>query len=456
MKLTRVIAAAAVAALTVGVAGCSGGGGSANDDESGPVALQYWLWDEAQLPAYQACATAFTEENPDITVNITQLNWDDYWTKLTTGFVSGTGPDVFIDHLSQYPSFSTKGQVLDLTDLVESDSVDLTAYSPGLVDSWYGVDGGLYGLPKDWDTEGIFFNEAMVKDAGYTDSDLQNLTWNPTDGGTYEKTIAHLTVDKNGVRGDEAGFDKNNVKVYGLAAPSDAGGTSGQVLWSTFAASMADWNYLDKNPWGTNFNYTSTEFQQIIDWYFGLSKKGYMPAFGVSSTNAYAQIAAGNAATAIEGSWNSNSFATIKGVEIGIAAGPINEQSNLRGSQKNSVADSINAATKHPEAAWKFVKYMGTTACQDLVAAKAVVFPSIPSSTEKAIAAFKENGVDVSPFLLYNDASTGRTVAAPVTLAADELSDLFGDAFDNIWLGKTDASSLTPVVEQVKKLLESQ
>ena len=42
------------------------------------------------------------------------------------------------------------------------------------------------------------------------------MTWNPTDGGTYEKTIAHLTVDKNGKRGDEPGFDKTKVEVYGL------------------------------------------------------------------------------------------------------------------------------------------------------------------------------------------------------------------------------------------------
>ena len=45
---------------------------------------------------------------------------------------------------------------------------------------------------------------------------MKNLAWNPQDGGTYEKVIAHLTVDKNGKRGDEAGFDKNNVAVYGL------------------------------------------------------------------------------------------------------------------------------------------------------------------------------------------------------------------------------------------------
>ena len=67
----------------------------------------------------------------------------------------------------------------------------------------------------------------MTDSAGLTAEQMANLDWNPQDGGSYEKAIAHLTVDKNGVRGDEAGFDKNNVAVYGLglaaaAAPARA------------------------------------------------------------------------------------------------------------------------------------------------------------------------------------------------------------------------------------------
>ena len=63
----------------------------------------------------------------------------------------------------------------------------------------------------------------MATDAGVTDEDMANLTWNPDDGGTYEKVIAKLTVDQNGKRGDEAGFDKSKVEVYGLGLPGSGG-----------------------------------------------------------------------------------------------------------------------------------------------------------------------------------------------------------------------------------------
>src|SRR5689334_1764566 len=46
---------------------------------SGPVTIRYQLWEAAQQPAYQACADAFTKQNPNITVKIEQLGWADYW-----------------------------------------------------------------------------------------------------------------------------------------------------------------------------------------------------------------------------------------------------------------------------------------------------------------------------------------------------------------------------------------
>ena len=86
-----------VAALTL--AACSGG-----SRKSGPGAVEYWMWDASQLPAYEACAKAF-EAKTGIKVNITQIAWGDYWTKLTAGFIAGTGPDAFTDHISKFAQF---------------------------------------------------------------------------------------------------------------------------------------------------------------------------------------------------------------------------------------------------------------------------------------------------------------------------------------------------------------
>src|SRR5512147_1069511 len=137
-----VLAVAVVAVLMLGVTLVS-----AQD----PTPIQYWLWDANQLPAYEQCATDFEAANPGIDVQITQLGWNDYWTGITTGFVSGTAPDVFTNHLAKYPEFVELGQLVDLQPLVERDGVATDIYYPGLAELWT-RDGARFGLPKDWDT----------------------------------------------------------------------------------------------------------------------------------------------------------------------------------------------------------------------------------------------------------------------------------------------------------------
>ena len=98
--------------------------GGAIDTSTATGDVSYWLWDANQLPAYQACADAFHAKNPNINVKITQYGWDDYWTKITNGFVAGTAPDVFTDHLSKYPEFVSQEQLVPLDETLKKDGID--------------------------------------------------------------------------------------------------------------------------------------------------------------------------------------------------------------------------------------------------------------------------------------------------------------------------------------------
>src|SRR5690606_20021506 len=122
------------------------------------VTLRYGLWDANQLPAYQACADAFTAKNPNITIEIEQLAWDDYWTNIATGMISGSNYDVFTDHLAKYPEFVSKNQIVDIQPMVDRDGVDVTQYEGELADLW-SRDGQRFGLPKDWDTIAVVYNQ---------------------------------------------------------------------------------------------------------------------------------------------------------------------------------------------------------------------------------------------------------------------------------------------------------
>ncbi|WP_240470947.1 ABC transporter substrate-binding protein [Schaalia suimastitidis] len=416
------------------------------------VVLNYWLWDSAQLPGYRQCAAAFQEENPDIEVQITQFGWGDYWMQITATMVAEAAPDVFTNHTGQFGKYAELGQLLDLEPYIERDNFDLSIYNDGLADQWLNEAGtGRYGIPKDWDTEALFYNEEMIAEAGYTSEDLWNLTWNPQDGGSFEALIAHLTVDKNGVRGDEPGFDKNNVAVYGMGY-NEAGAGYGQVQWSAFALSNGQWTWSDKNPWGRTFQYDDPDFKETISWYIGLIEKGYMPPLSVASSGigTLESLGTGAYAMIVEGSWNVAGIAKSSAVPVQVAPTPIGPDGN-RASVMNGLADSVFVGTKHPEEAWEWVKFLGSTKCQDIIAEQAVVFPAISSSSDKAVDAFEKIGFDATAFSVHIEDGTG--VPSPVVDRWAALDSIMNPAMSAIFMFEKDVDSLDQATAEVNAMM---
>jgi multiple sugar transport system substrate-binding protein len=448
MRIRLRTVAALTAALALSLAsGCAKGGTAGSSSDT----VTYWLWDANQLPAYQACAKDFEQRNPGLHVRITQLGWDDYWTKLTASFIAGTQPDVFTDHIQKFGQFADLQVLEPLDDLGIEDS----AYQPGLAANWIGQDGHRYGAPKDWDTVALFYNEEMAKDAGLTADQLGDLTWNPEDGGTFEKAVARLTVDGNGRRGDEPGFDKNDVAVYGLAT-NGGGDGDGQTQWSTFTAS-AGWTYTDRKRWGTEYEYDSRTFQSVIKWYFGLAEKGYMAPFtdyNSQSNQANAQVAAGKAASAFDGAWMISTYAGFKGMKIRTAVTP-EGPTGKRATMMNGLADSVTKNARNKQGALKWVKYLSSDACQRTVGRYGIVFPATPDGTEAAVAAYEKKGIDVSAFTEpVADKKDFTTFSYPITDHAADVYALMHPAMQDIYGNGTPVSSLDETNSQIDLILD--
>ncbi|MCO5972885.1 ABC transporter substrate-binding protein [Actinoallomurus soli] len=429
----RWTAALIAAVLPLATTACSSGGsGSSN----GPVTLTYALWDNNQQPAYQACADAFTAAHPDIHVKITQSAWNQYWQNLTTQMTSGNAPDVFTDHVAYYPQFVKNNQILDITSRVAADKVDLNQYQGGLADLWV-KDGKRYGLPKDWDTVAIAYNTGMLKSAHVDPAGLANLTWNPTDGGTFEQLIAKLTVDQKGHNGLDPSFDKNHVKIHGIELIYDDGAT-GQSTWGNFAVANG-FTFLDKNPFGTKYHYSDPALAQTVDWFASLAKKGYAAPYDKASTlGPDAVLNAGRAAMTMTGSWNINTYlgssATQKFAFAPLPAGPRGRKTFI-----NGLSDAIYTGTKHPDQAWQWVKFLASTSCQDIVASKGVVFPAIKTSSQKALATHQAAGRNVKVFV--DEATTpGETFSYPITDHADQITQEVQTDLEGVWLGKSTAA----------------
>jgi multiple sugar transport system substrate-binding protein len=446
MRFHTVVALTGALALSL-TAGCAKGGSAGSSANT----VTYWLWDANQLPAYQACAKDFEKQNPGLNVKITQMGWDDYWTKLTASFIAGTQPDVFTDHIQKFGQFADLKVLEPLDDL----GVNAADYQSGLAANWLGQDGHRYGAPKDWDTVALFYNGKMAKEAGLTAEQLDNLSWNPKDGGTFEKAIAHLTIDRNGKRGDEPGFDKHHVKVYGLAT-GGAGDGDGQTTWSPFTGS-AGWNYTDAKRWGSKYQYDSKTFQSVVKWYFGLAKKGYLAPYTDYSAGANpvnAQIAAGTAATAFDGAWMISTYYALKGVKVGTAFTPTGP-TGKRATMMNGLADSITKNAHNMQGAKKWVRYLSSNECQKTVGSYGIVFPATPDGTKAAVAAYKKKGIDVTAFTKpVADKKDFTTFSFPITNYAADVFALMHPAMQDVFANDAPVSGLSKTNSQINFILD--
>jgi multiple sugar transport system substrate-binding protein len=465
MKRTTVLAATLVA--TLALAACGGdndtdpgaAGGDADVDQEfveigdGDVTIRYALWESAQLPAYEACAAAFHEQNPDIGISIQQLGWDDYWNSIVTGLVSGEAPDVFTNHLSRYPEFAANGQILPINDQVERDGVDVDQYFEGLADLWVDPNGDRYGLPKDWDTIAIFANAEHLSDAGLTVEDLWDMEWNPDDGGSFEEVIARLTVDANGVRGDEPGFDPDNVEVFGIGLQDSGGNGHGQQHWAHYVVSNG-FQYTDAETWGTEYNYDAPQFVETLDWYRGLIEKGYMNTLeeALSGVGAVESFGAGRYAMLTDGSWMNRAFFGLDDVDVELAPVPVGP-TGQRASMFNGLADSIYVGTDHPDEAWEWVKFLASSECQDIVGEHAVVFPAIPGSVDIAEGVFASDGIDISAFTVHLD--EGTTFLFPITENASDVYAILEPTMDSVFSFQAEtAAAMEQANSQINALFD--
>lgn len=362
--------------------------------------------------------------------------------------MSGSAPDVFVNHVSRYPEFLANGVMADLTDRIAADGYDMTGFLPGLAETW-SREGRQWGMPKDWDTIGVFYNADALAEAGLTPADLQDLTWNPQDGGSWEQTIARLTVDGEGRRGTDPDFDKDDVRTFGyVSSPLSA---FGQTEWSYLAVSNG-FSFIDQ-PWGSRYLFDDPKVAEALNWLQDLSlEKGLMPAQQMAGRlGAVALLTAGRGVMATEGSWMIGSFLDNAGFKVGFAPLPAGPEG--RKSMFNGLADSIWSGSPHQDEAWEWVKFLGSSECQSIVGRGGVVFPARPEAVDLAIAAFAERGVDVTAF---TDVATAETTFPfPMTGRVSEVDAILRTVLDRIMLGQGEPAELLPAAnDQINALLD--
>ena len=332
------------------------------------------------------------------------------------------------------------------------DKVDLSVYLGQLADLW-ARDGKRFGLPKDWDTIAIVYNKDALAAAGVTEEELNSATWNPEDGGTFGETHRQADRGRERQQRPEPGLRQDQGQAVRLRDHGNSAGEAyGQTEWS-WLTNTTGWKYND-DLYDTKYYYDDPRFIATIQWIADMMQKGLiMPFEQVTEPRRLGGLQQRPGALACQRLLDDRRVRQER--DHSRSASPACPQGpEGRKSMFNGLADSIWVGTKHPDQAWEWVKYLASQECADIVGEAGVVFPAQQSAVDKALAAYKAKGLDVSAFTEQALDPNG-TFLFPVTDNASEITTIMSPAMQSILLGQTDAqTALTKANQEVNALFK--
>src|SRR5699024_7812426 len=157
-------------------------------------------------------------------VSIDVVPWGDYWTRLPLDIASGDAADVYWVNSANYIQLKDSDALLDINEIVPDGA---SQWEKSVVDL-YTRDGGLWGVPQIWDSIALFYNKALVEEAGV---DPSALAFDPAaESDSLREAGAALTVDGNGAHPGEDGFDADSRKQFGFNSQADRQASSGPMI----------------------------------------------------------------------------------------------------------------------------------------------------------------------------------------------------------------------------------
>ncbi len=295
----------------------------------------------------------FTKLHPNIKINWSPIPGD-YPTKMRANVASNTVPDVFYLQPSMSNEYISSGKLLNLSPYMAHDGVKASDYYSTLLNPFVCTSGQVYGLPKDWNSLGVFYNKQMFQAAGLP---APSASWTWTD---LQNDAQKLT--KN------AGSPNS---VYGVVLSADLS------RWGAFLE-QAGGSVLNKD--GTQAAFNSKQGIQALQYYdsFFKNNTGALPTTVGAPWNGDA-FGKQRAAMVFEGGWLIPYMtSTYPSVQYGVAPlpiGPTGKPANLSFTN----AWSASASTKYPEAAWELIKYMAGSTVQQSNLTAGFALPTLTS-----------------------------------------------------------------------------
>lgn len=333
--------------------------------ETQKITLNIWIMPNSTEPqiTFEKILEDFKKENPNVNIIVTVIDWGSAWSKVTTAATSGTGPDICQLGTTWVGAVTSMGALMDLTDLVKND-LGIDKFVPNVLPTG-GIAGSFTSVPWIIDARALFYRKDIFDKLGLTVKDMDD--WNGFEKVLKKIYDAYVVSDEQGnlYLGEEAKKLENQkgyFRIYPIGVP-------GKNDWNVIY-NFDPWIWSAGGDWLTSNNEPFKDIQPILDgvkFYTSLAKKYTSKScLELNSSQVETWFAQGRFAIIPSGAW------TVRNLSLPPEKGGM---SNLPAASRFAVAHypkgpkgrctflggsnlTIFKTCKHPEIAWKLIKYI--------------------------------------------------------------------------------------------------
>ncbi|PIZ13149.1 MAG: hypothetical protein COY53_06310 [Elusimicrobia bacterium CG_4_10_14_0_8_um_filter_37_32] len=372
-----------------------------------------------EIEVTKEIARNFEKENPGIKIYVEPITGTAYETKLMVLSAGGNPPDIIWLADVTLPDFASKGMLACLDDFVKKDKeFNLEDYYPQILEICK-YKKKLYYLPREFASVVMYYNKTLFDKSG-VEYPTNEWTWTEF----YEK-VKKLTKDING----DGIMDQ-------IGYVADLGWQAVRNSWLWQAGGSV------YNDAFTECTINTKESKEAIEFLAKLVKeKNIFLGAGHAQLETFMT---GKAAMMSQVRSVVPSLRHIKDFEWDVVSLPkFRKKVTLLG----TCGYGISLTTKHPEEAWKFLKYTAGPKGQTLLCKLGSIVPSIKSIAESDT--FLKSVPPRHNNVYLESIKYGRMV--PILKKYSELEDKINTKLSSVFIGERDAKK---VCEEIKKEID--
>ncbi|WP_152047665.1 extracellular solute-binding protein [Aureimonas psammosilenae] len=392
-----------------------------------PVTLTFAAhYTDAEIAPLTACFREYEKQNPNIRISYRQSEIADFLQTILTSRIGGTTPDI-------YNVYSIWGKRLVDNGLLAEPPAEIadfikTNYEPSTIQSAV-LDDRIWGVPAEVSLYMLVYNKELFRKAG--------ISAPPSDWPGVIAAAEKIT-EKDGM---------GKIVTAGYAfGPTVANATH------PFRALMFSNGLSIVGEDQSSTNLAKPEAVEILAGEAELFKRGL-----TSAANQIRDFPSGRVGMMIAANWMKDTLRQGLGDRLEEVAGvaPIPAGPDWKTFQY-SFYQSVDANSKHPEEAWKLIRWLNTPAAEGKRSCTGEMLIKLGSLTaNKAdIAASQDELGDAFTKPYIEALQSGRAVADLNVAQTAEIDKVLRGAIESAWLGqKTAADALSQADAQVTDIL---